>query len=100
MYFISQCYALNNVLQWHAFTPASVRLSIRFLRNKGQPKLSKLRAIKGKENFPWRGSPKFASHPKVEKKVKCMNNNFKEMVHNPNSSNADKNYDSDCCKEW
>jgi hypothetical protein len=29
-----------------------------------------------------------------------MNNNFKEMVHNPNSSNADKNYDSDCCKEW
>jgi hypothetical protein len=28
-----------------------------------------------------------------------MKNNFKKKVHNPNSSNSDKNYESDCCKE-
>jgi hypothetical protein len=32
-----------------------------------------------------------------------MKNNFKKMVHNPNSNNSDKNGDSDClreCKEY
>jgi hypothetical protein len=28
-----------------------------------------------------------------------MTDIFKKMVYNPNSSNSDKNYDSDCCKE-
>jgi hypothetical protein len=42
------------------------------------------------------------SSPVIQKKklkAKRMKNNFKEMVRNPNSSNADKNDDSDCCKE-
>jgi hypothetical protein len=34
-----------------------------------------------------------------KQKAKCLKNNFKEMVHNPNSSNSDKNDDIDCCKE-
>jgi hypothetical protein len=28
-----------------------------------------------------------------------MKNNLKKMVQNPNSSNSDRNDDSDCCKE-
>jgi hypothetical protein len=36
---------------------------------------------------------------KKKLKAKCKRNNFKKIVHNPNSSNSDKNDDSDCCKE-
>jgi hypothetical protein len=36
---------------------------------------------------------------KKKLKAKYMKNNFKKMVHNPNSINSDKNYDSDCCRE-
>jgi hypothetical protein len=42
------------------------------------------------------------SSPVIQKnklKVRHMKNNFKKMVHNPNSSNSDKNDDSDCCTE-
>jgi hypothetical protein len=40
--------------------------------------------------------------PIIQKKKLIANdrkNNFKKMVHNPNSSNSDKTDDSDCCKE-
>jgi hypothetical protein len=36
---------------------------------------------------------------KMKLKAKHMKNNFKKMVHNPNSSNSDRYYDSDWCKE-
>jgi hypothetical protein len=56
------------------------------------------RAIRGKKKSPWRvltGSPVIQ-----EKKLKARHrkNNFKKTAHNPNSSNSDKNDDSDCCK--
>jgi hypothetical protein len=43
------------------------------------------------------------SLPNIQKKKKLkakhMKRNFKKKVHNPNSSNSDKNDDSDLCKE-
>jgi hypothetical protein len=36
---------------------------------------------------------------KKKLKAKHKKNNFKKMVHNPNSSNSDGNYDSVCCKQ-
>jgi hypothetical protein len=41
---------------------------------------------------------RLASQPEEEIKAKHRKSNFKKMVHNPNSSNSDKNEDSDCCK--
>jgi hypothetical protein len=42
------------------------------------------------------------SSPIIQKKklkAKRMKNNFKQMFDKPNSSNSDKNDDSDCCEE-
>jgi hypothetical protein len=42
------------------------------------------------------------SSPIIQKnklKAKHMKNNFKKIVHNPNSSNSDKNNESEFCKE-
>jgi hypothetical protein len=39
------------------------------------------------------------NHPEEETKASRTKNNLKKTVHNPNSSNSDKNDDSDCCKE-
>jgi len=41
------------------------------------------------------------SSPIIQRKkqaAKCAKNNFKEMIHNPNSISADKNDDSDRCR--
>jgi hypothetical protein len=91
---------LKNVLKWRAFGPASVHSSTpnQVYQEKTPTKSIKSRAIKGKKKSPWRvltGSPVFQ---KKKLKAKYRNNNFKEMVHNPNSSSSDKNDDTDCCK--
>jgi hypothetical protein len=58
----------------------------------------KLGANKGKDKSPWRVFTGLPVIQKKELKAKHVKNNFKKMVHNPNSSNSDKNDDSDCCK--
>ena len=62
-------------------------------------KIIKLRAIKGNEKSPWRVLT--TSQIIQTKKLKATHtkNNFKKIVHNPNSNNSDKNGDSDCCAE-
>jgi hypothetical protein len=91
---------LKNVLKWHAFSPASVHSSTpsRISQEKMPTKITKSRAIKGKEKSPWRV---LTSSPVIQKKkltAKHRKNKFKKMVHNPNSSNSNKNDDTDCCK--
>jgi hypothetical protein len=88
------------VLKWPAFTPTPVHSSIpsRVSQGKTPTKIIRSRAVKGKEKSPWRV---LTSSPVIGKKklnAKHRKNNFKKMVHDPNSSSSDKNYDTDCCK--
>jgi ribosomal silencing factor RsfS len=91
---------LNNALKCHAFTPASVHSSAssQISQEKTPNKIIKRRAIEGKEKSPWRV---LTSSPIMQKKklnAKRRKYNFKKTAHSPNSSNPDKNDDSDCCK--
>jgi hypothetical protein len=101
IHFIYPCYVLKNVLKWHTFTPASVHPSTptqvsqekRPTKTHGivpSIKIIKLRAIRVTRSLQ---VEVLTSSPIIQK------NSFKKMVHNPNSSNSDKNDDSDCCKE-
>jgi hypothetical protein len=71
-----------------------------FHANDPSTEIIKLRAIKGSEKFRWRGSHYFISHLAEETESHHVKNNFKKMVHNPNSSNSDISYDSECLKEY
>jgi hypothetical protein len=61
-------------------------------------KIMELRAIKGNEKYPGEVLTNSPIIQNKKLKAKYMKNNFKKMVHNPNSSNSDKNNDSDCCR--
>jgi hypothetical protein len=100
MYSIYSCYVLKNVLKWHVFTPASVHSSApsRVSQEKTPTRIIKHRAIKVKEKSPWRVLSSSPIIGKKNLKARHRKNNFKKMVHNPNSSNSGKNDDSDCCK--
>jgi hypothetical protein len=91
---------LKYLLKWHAFTPASVHSSkpSRVSEVKMPTKITKRSAIKGKEKSPWRVPTSSPIIRKKKLKAKHRKNNLKKRVHNPNSSNSDKNDDTDCCK--
>jgi hypothetical protein len=91
---------LKNILEWHAFTPASIHSSTPSQLSQGKmpTKIIKSRAIKVKQKSPWRVSNSLPIIRKKKLKAKHRNNNFKKIVHNQNSSNSDKNDDTDCCK--
>jgi hypothetical protein len=48
----------------------------------------------GKEKSPWRVPNSSPVTQKKKLKAKHRKNNSKKMVHNPNSSNSDKNHDT------
>jgi hypothetical protein len=102
---------LKNVLKWHDFTPASVHPSTpiqvsqeetptkTFMELSPPPKLSNSGSSRVTRSLH---REVLTSSPIIYKKklkAKHMKNNFKKMVHNPNSSNSDKNDGSGCCKE-
>jgi hypothetical protein len=91
---------LKNVLKWHTFTHASVHSSTpsRVSEGKTPIKIFKLRSIKGKGKSPWRVLISSPIILKKKLKARHRKNNLKKMVHNPYSSNSDKNNDTDCCK--
>jgi hypothetical protein len=92
MYFICPYYVLNEALKWHAFTLASVHSSTPSRVSQGETptKIIKLRAVKGKEKSSWRVLTSSPVTQKRKLEAKHRKNNFKKMVHNPNSSNSDK----------
>lgn len=106
--FLLQCTLFPHVMClriWYNGRPSLLYLSVRQLlsrlqRNIGKQILPKLRTIKNKEKSPGEVLNSSSVIKKWKQEVKSVTNNFKKMAHNPNSSNADKNYDSDCCKEW
>jgi hypothetical protein len=65
----------------------------RVSQGKTPTKIIKNRTIKG-EKSPWRVPNSFPVIQKKKLKAKHGKNNFKKMVHNPNSSNSDKNDDT------
>jgi hypothetical protein len=100
IYFIYRYYVLRNKLKWHAFTPASVHSTTpsRVSQVKRPTKIIRRRAVKGKNKSPWKVSNSSPTIQKKKLKAKRRKHNFKKMVHNPNSNNADKNDEADCCE--
>jgi hypothetical protein len=101
---------LNYVLKWYAFTPASVHPSTHIQVSQEETSIKSFTALSPPPKLSNSGPSRvtrglhgvvLTNSPVIQKKLKAkhMKNNFKKMVHNPNSRNSDKNGDSDCCKE-
>jgi hypothetical protein len=110
IYVICPPCVLKNPLKWHALTPTSelpsthTKVSQEETRTKTLMELSPpptlLNSGPSRVTRSLRGEV-FTSSPiirNMKQKAKRMNNNFKETGHDPNSSNSNKNHDSDCCR--